>query len=180
MPHNSAIRNELGLVQVYTGNGKGKTTAALGLCMRALGYGLRVKVIQFLKPCAETGERNCANDLGLEFVSLGADHMDGTPVDDSTEGELTAEALDLARRDLSSGEYDLIVLDEIVNSIRLGVLDVKDVVSMLDAKAEHTEVVLTGRGAPQELIDRADLVTEMRLIKHPMDRGVRARRGIEF
>lgn len=180
MTHRAMIRQKLGLVQVYTGNGKGKTTAALGLAMRAYGYGLNVKIIQFLKPDVETGERNCASDLGIEFVSIGANHMDGTPVDMRTEGELTAEAMELARRDLASGSYDLVVLDEIVNSIRLGVLPVEDVIDLLDSKAEHTEVVLTGRGAPQELIDRADLVTEMRLVKHPFDKGVPARRGIEF
>lgn len=180
MTHRAMIRQKLGLVQVYTGNGKGKTTAALGLAMRANGYGLKVKIIQFLKPDEETGERNSAMDLGIEFVSIGADHMDGTPVNMRTEGELTMEAMELARKDLTSGEYDLVILDEIMNSIRLGVLPTEDVIDLLDAKAEHTEVVLTGRGAPQELIDRADLVTEMRLIKHPFDKGVPARKGIEF
>lgn len=180
MSHRTTIRKRLGLVQVYTGDGKGKTTAALGLAMRANGYGLKVKVIQFLKPDEETGERNSARDLGIGFVSIGTDHMDGTPVDMGTEGGLTAEAMAVAEGDLRSGEYDLVILDEILNSVRLGVLPAEDVLALLDSKAEHTEVVLTGRGAPQEIIDRADLVTEMRMIKHPYDAGIPARRGIEF
>lgn len=174
------IHEALGLVHVYTGDGKGKTTAAMGLAFRAAGSNLSVKVIQFLKPESVGGERNCAMDLGIEFESYGVDHMDGTPVNEETEGRCTAEAMESASAALSSGEYNLVVLDEIVNSIRLGILDVTDVISMLDRKAAHTEVVLTGRGAPKELIDRADLVTEMVKIKHPYDNGVPARRGIDF
>ena len=161
-------RRRLGLVQVYTGNGKGKTTAAFGLAMRAAGNGLKVIIIQFLKPDGDYGEQISARKLGIELLPVGRDHMHGLKTNEETEGELTA------------GKYDLVVLDELNNSMRFELVTAQEVIAMLEKRAPETEVVLTGRGAPEEIIEYADLVTEMKLIKHPMDRGIPARRGIEY
>lgn len=173
-------RRRLGLVQVYTGNGKGKTTAAFGLAMRAAGDGLRVIIIQFLKPDGDYGEQTSARRLGIELVPMGKDHMHGLKTNEDTEGELTAEGMRRAAEALTSGRYDLVILDELNNSLRFGLVTPQDVIDMLERRSPETEVVLTGRGAPDEIIEYADLVTEMRLIKHPMDRGIPARRGIEY
>lgn len=172
-------RAHLGLVQVYTGNGKGKTTCALGLAMRAVGCGLRVGMVQFLKPEGGYGEQVTARRLGIDLFPMGADHMESR-VSREEDLELTAEAMARSEGMLSSGEYDLVILDEINNSLRMGHVTAGEVLGMLGRRSPHTEVVLTGRGAPQELLDYADLVTEMRLVKHPMDRGIPARRGIEY
>ena len=174
------VKRELGLVQVYTGDGKGKTTCALGLAFRAVGCGLRVVMIQFLKPDAGYGEQISASRTeNFEIIPMGVDHFEGR-IPREEEIELTAKAMAKSREVLTSGEYDLVILDEINNSMKFGHVTPAEVISMLESRAPHTEVVLTGRGAPQEIIDYADLVTEMRLIKHPMDRGVPARRGIEY
>ncbi len=176
----SEVKERLGLVQVYTGDGKGKTTCALGLAFRAVGCGLRVVMIQFLKPAGGYGEQISASRTeGFEIVPMGVDHMDeNVPLE--MDLELTRRAMDRSRDALTSGEYDLVILDEINNSMRFGHVTPSEVISMLESRAPHTEVVLTGRGAPQEVLDYADLVTEMRMVKHPMDRGVPARRGIEY
>ena len=174
------VKEGLGLVQAYTGNGKGKTTCALGLAFRAVGCGLNVIMIQFLKPDGGYGEHISASRMdGFEIVPMGVDHMDEkVPLEKDL--ELTRAAMAKAREVLTSGEYDLVILDEINNSLKFKHVTPQEVIDLLDSRAPHTEVVLTGRGAPQEIIDYADLVTEMRMIKHPMDRGVPARRGIEF
>ena len=173
-------RRHLGLVQVYTGNGKGKTTAAFGLAMRAAGNGLKVIIIQFLKPDGDYGEQISARRLGIELLPVGRDHMHGLKTNEETEGELTAEGMRLATEALTSGEYDLVILDELNNSMRFELVTAQEVIAMLEKRAPETEVVLTGRGAPEEIIEYADLVTEMKLIEHPMDRGIPARRGIEY
>ena len=174
-------RTGLGLVQIYTGNGKGKTTAALGLAMRASGDGLKTIMIQFLKPDGGYGEQKAAAMLqNFEIVPMGEDHMDGIPVDEASEGELTRRAMEASAKALESGEYDIVILDEINNSLRFGLVSSQEIIDMLEKRHKGTEAVLTGRGATPELIDYADLVTEMRMVKHPMDRGIPARRGIEF
>ena len=174
------VKEGLGLVQVYTGNGKGKTTCALGLAFRAVGCGLNVIMIQFLKPAGGYGEHISASRMdGFEILPMGVDHMDeNVPLERDL--ELTRAAMTKAREVLTSGEYDLVILDEINNSLKFNHVTPQEVIELLESRAPHTEVVLTGRGAPQEIIDYADLVTEMRMVKHPMDKGVPARRGIEF
>ncbi len=175
------VKEQLGLVQVYTGNGKGKTTAALGLAFRAVGCGLNVIMIQFLKPDEGCGEQIMGKRTpGFKILPMGADHMDGTRVNQETEGELTAKAMDACRDALTSGEYDIVIMDEILNSLRFKLVTNEDIISMLDSKAPNTEVILTGRGATPEIIDYADLVTEMKPIKHPAQKGIPARRGIEY
>ena len=175
------IKKELGLVHVYTGNGKGKTTTALGLAFRATGRGLNVVMLQFLKPDGCYGEHIAGKRLeGFTIVPMGADHMCGEAVPREVDEELTRKGLEKAKEALTSGEYDLVILDEINNSMKFGLVDPKGLIELLESRAPHTEVVLTGRGVPQEIIDYADLVTEMKLIKHPFDKGIGARKGIEY
>lgn len=175
------IKKELGLVQVYTGDGKGKTTTALGLALRATGRGLNVVMIQFLKPAKGYGEQIAAEGVeNLTLIPMGADHMCGEKVSREEDERLTREGLAKAEEVLTSGEYDMVILDEINNSMKFGLVTPTELIALLDRRAPNTEVVLTGRGVPQEVIDYADLVTEMRLVKHPFDRGVMARKGIEY
>lgn len=175
------IKRELGLVHVYTGNGKGKTTTALGLGFRAAGRGLNVIMLQFLKPAGGYGEHISAEGFrNFEIVPMGADHMDGNEVPREKDLELTRKGLEKAEHVLVSGDYDLVILDEVNNSMRFGLLSPSELIAMLERRAPNTEVVLTGRGVPDEVVEYADLVTEMTLVKHPFDRGVPARKGIEY
>ena len=172
---------EKGLIQVYTGDGKGKTTAALGLALRAAGRGAKIAFVQFMKGSPVYGEIvSLAMLPGVTHVRTGRTQC--IFKGDETEADF-AEArrgLKLAAEFMSSGEYDLVVLDEINVAVDFGLLTADDVAAALDKKAEGTEVVLTGRHAPQEFIDRAALVTEMREVKHPYRDGVQARAGVEF
>jgi cob(I)alamin adenosyltransferase len=168
-----------GYVQVYTGDGKGKTTAALGLALRAAGHGLRTYVGQFMKG-QHYGELEALRDHPAITIEQYGDvrcihREEVTP-------EHVAQAhrgLERARAAMLSGAYDLVVLDEVNVTIWFGLLDVEEVLALLDQRPEHVEVILTGRRAPQELIERADLVTEMRMVKHYYEHGVLARAGIE-
>ncbi len=170
-----------GLVIVYTGEGKGKTTAALGMLFRAWGQDFRVCVIQFIK--AETGrwgEVKAAGKLGIEWHKMG----DGYTWDSKDMEETVALAREgwrLAQEKISRDEYDLILLDEFTYPLHLGWLDVEEVISWLKAnKSSRLHLLITGRDAPQALLDYADLVTEMTMIKHPFDQGVPAQPGVEF
>ena len=172
---------EKGLIQVYTGDGKGKTTAALGLALRAAGRGAKIAFVQFMKGSPVYGE----------IVSLamlpGVTHLRTGRAKCIFKGDETEEDFAEARRGLkfaaecmSSGEYDLVVLDEINVAVDFGLLEAEKVAAALEKKSEETEVVLTGRNAPQLFIDKAHLVTEMREIKHPYRDGVQARAGVEY
>ena len=175
------IKRELGLVQVYTGTGKGKTTACLGLAFRASGRGLKVIMLQFLKPANGYGEHMAADMIpNFTIVPMGADHMSGKAVTREEDIALTRDGMRKAEEALVSGEYDLVILDEINNTLAFKLATASDVISLLERRAPNTEVVLSGRGVPQEIIDYADLVTEMRLVKHPYDKGIDARKGIEY
>jgi cob(I)alamin adenosyltransferase len=172
-------RQPKGYVQVYTGDGKGKTTAALGLALRASGHGLHTYIGQFMKG-QRYGELDALRDH--PFIVL-EQHGESRCI---RREEVTPEHVAQARRGLGrareamlSGEYDIIVLDEVNVAIWFGLLTVEEVLAFLDQKPAHVEVILTGRRAPQELIDRADLVTEMREVKHYYAQGVPAREGIE-
>lgn len=170
-----------GLVHVYTGNGKGKSTAAFGLALRAWGHGLKVVLIQFLKG-SHAGEHRAFARLSpqLEVYSFGREgfiHRDGMAEEDY---RLARAALDCAREVIAGGRADLLILDEINNAVHLGILGVAEVLEVLRSRPHTMEVVLTGRGAPAEIIAYADLVTEMREIKHPYHSGIGARRGIEY
>jgi cob(I)alamin adenosyltransferase len=168
-----------GYVQIYTGDGKGKTTAALGLALRASGHGMRTYVGQFMKG-QPYGELDALHDHPYITIEQYGD------VRCIRREEVTLEHIAQARRGLErvreamlSGQYDLVVLDEVNVTIWFGLLTVEEVLAFLDQRPDHVEVILTGRRAPQELIERADLVTEMREVKHYYQQGVMAREGIE-
>jgi len=169
-----------GLVLVHTGDGKGKTTAALGLVMRAWGRGMRVIVLQFIKQATGNwGEVRAAKKMGIEMVSLGGGF---TWESENVEKDraLAQKGWARCRAAIESGEYDLVVLDEITYCFNFGWLDIDEVLGVLKARPAGQHVVLTGRDAPAALAEHADLVTEMREVKHPYHAGVLAQKGIEF
>jgi len=173
-------RLEKGLIQVYTGNGKGKTGAAFGLALRAIGRGLRVCMVQFMKGGFDYGESYIARKLPhLEMAAYGrGQFIVGRPTaEDFAEAK---KAFDHAKSAISNGKFDIIILDEANVAMHLGLLSVKELTEVLRNRPPHIEVVLTGRHAPKEIVDLADLVTEMREIKHPYARGIQARKGIEY
>lgn len=174
-------RLEKGLIQVYTGNGKGKTSAALGLALRAVGRGLKVYVIQFIKGGFDYGELHVANTLPnftLRAFGRGRFIISKPPEEDDI--KLAEEALSLAEKTMNEGRNDVVILDEINVAIHLKLIKLSEVLSMLKSKPEKVEVVLTGRNAPKQLIEMADLVTEFKEIKHPFKQGFEARKGIEY
>ena len=167
-------------VHVYTGNGKGKTTAALGLGLRAAGHGLRVFLLQFMKGDPEYGELLAIRGLrNFDFLQSGLSTF-VTKGDPGPEDLRRARAgLARARELLAEGRYDVVILDEINCAVDYGLLAEDDVLRLIDERPGHVELVLTGRNARPKVMDKADLVTEMVEIKHPFQRGVLARKGIE-
>jgi cob(I)alamin adenosyltransferase len=168
------------IVLLNTGHGKGKSSAAFGVMARGWGRGWRVGVVQFLKSGKwKTGEQKLADHLGIEWHSLGdgwtwvSDDLDET-------ASKARHAWDLAKTKLASGDYDLLILDEVTYSVKYGWVPVEEMVAAIRDRAPHTSVVLTGRDAAPELIELADTVTEMRKIKHAYDQGIKAKKGIEF
>lgn len=172
---------ERGCTQVYTGNGKGKTTASLGLALRAVGRGLRVCVFQFIKGGGPYGEHLIAEKLAPLFTIIQTGRPGWVNTSDIGEDRRVAQnALEQARSLLSSEEYDLVILDEINGAVGFGLVDVEQVLELISLKPDHVELVLTGRNAHERIIEAADLVTEMREIKHYYKAGVPARTGIEM
>lgn len=176
----SASEKRRGLVVVYTGHGKGKTTAALGMVFRALGRGLRVTVVQFIKGKWTTGERLFAEKLPeLEFHVMGLGFTWDS--DDLTRDKAAARAAwATAKAAITSGQRDLVVLDEITYAFHYDFVALDEVLEALRARPPHVHVVLTGRNAPGALVDAADLVSEMTLVKHPFQSGVKAQIGVDF
>jgi cob(I)alamin adenosyltransferase len=173
--------DQLGLLQVYTGDGKGKTTAALGLALRAWGRGLKVCIIQFMKKGEDYGEILALRRLeGVELYQFGSDRLITKSSIHPEDIELAHRALALAEGALASAEYDVIILDEINVALFFGLVSPAEVLSSLRKRSEDVEVILTGRNAPPEILEEADLVTRMVAEKHPYDKGVMARAGIEF
>ncbi|MFC1732485.1 cob(I)yrinic acid a,c-diamide adenosyltransferase [candidate division KSB1 bacterium] len=207
-------KENLGMVHVYTGDNKGKTTTSMGIALRAAGQNLDVCIIQFLKGGAYTGEfiaiknflpnikihqygKSCVKEQKQLKLS-GFDGDEGNiPVDfirddiqcgdcrncfleDQEEKSLAFEAMEHAKEAAMSGEYDLVILDEINNALKKDIISTEVVLDLMKNKNKNTELILTGRGAPKEIMEKADLVTEMNLIKHYFDKGVLARRGIEY
>lgn len=169
-----------GLLVVYTGHGKGKTTAALGACWRALGHGMRVAVVQFIKGKWKTGERQFAATLkDLEFLVMG-EGFTWESEDISRDRAAAERAWGAAKGFIASGERDLVVLDEITYALSYGFVSTDDVVAALAARPQKVHVVVTGRNAPQALVDAADVVSEMRVVKHVYERGIKAQIGIDF
>ncbi len=172
---------ERGCVQVYTGNGKGKTTAALGLAMRAIGRGLRVCFFQFIKGGGPYGEHLLAGKLSplLTMIQTGRPGWVNTK-DISEDRRIAQEALERSRELLLSGSYDLVVLDEINGAVGFGLVDVEQLLDLIKLRPERVELVLTGRNAAAQVIEAADLVTEMLDVKHYYKAGVPSRIGIEM
>ena len=175
-----------GYIQVYTGNGKGKTTASLGLAMRALGRDWKVLIVMFTKGGNDYGELNSFRNLSpkisenLTIVQAGLDRI--VYADNKSELDATEinKGWELAKKAIKNDEYNLIILDEANIAIDLELIDLKEVVSVLQSKPKEMEIVLTGRNAKQEIIELAHLVSEIRPIKHYWDTGVVARKGIEY
>jgi cob(I)alamin adenosyltransferase len=177
-------RRGRGLVIFYTGEGKGKTTAALGLALRAVGAGLRVLVIQFIKGKWRYGEleaaKRLAPDMELRAMGKGFVGIMGDTLPFEEHVKAAKEALDAAVDGLTSGTHDMVILDEAFTACSVGLLSVGDLRRVLESRPAGVHLILTGRGAPEELFGEANIVTEMRKVKHVYDEGVRGVRGIEF
>ena len=171
-----------GLIQVYTGNGKGKTTAALGLALRAVGHGLKVLVVQFMKGNIEYGELESAKKLSpyLTIKRIGREIFVSKTNPDPIDKKLAEEGFLLAKEAVESKQYDIVILDEINLAVDYGLISLLDLLQLIDSKLEQVELILTGRNAKPEVIERADLVTEMVERKHYYEKGTPARKGIEF
>ena len=168
------------LVLINTGDGKGKSSAAFGVMGRAWARGWRVGVVQFLKSGTwQVGEKKLADHLGIEWQALGDGFTwESTDLDETVAKGRHAWAVASAK--LASGEYQMLILDELTYAINYGWIDVHEVVASITQRAPKTNVIITGRRAPQELIDIADTVTEMKVVKHAYQQGVRAMKGIEY
>jgi len=179
-----SIMGEDGLVIVYTGGGKGKTTAALGMALRAVGYGHKVCMIQFIKGSWHYGEMDSSKKLAPEFelVAIGKGFVgildDTSPKEDHE--KYAEEAIKICKDKILSEKYDLIILDEINYAVNLGLINIKSVMDLIKLKPKKLDLVLTGNHAKEEILKLADLVTEMKEIKHPFQSGIKAKKGIDF
>jgi len=172
---------EMGLVQVFTGNGKGKTTAALGTVIRSLGHGLRVCIIFFMKTDHDYGEYNTLSRLdNVDISSYGTRKLIDPANIRPEEKEQAEKGLEAARRAILSGDYDLVVLDEVNVAASFGLIEADEVIKLIEDKPPDVELILTGRGADDRIVGMADLVTEMVEVKHPFNMGIKARKGIEY
>ncbi len=170
-----------GLVQVFTGNGKGKTSAALGAVLRAVGHGLRVYIVFFMKGKYPYGEFSTLPKLpNVDVASFGLRCLINPADINPEEIEQAKLALSAARKAMLSGNYDMVVLDEVNIALYFKLIELDDVVRLIGDKPRNVELILTGRYADAKLIELADLVTEMVKLKHPYDKGVKARKGIEY
>lgn len=182
-----AKKQHNGLIQVYTGSGKGKTTAALGLAVRAVGAGLRVAIVYFDKGGGHYSERKVLAERfigeidfwvsGLDRIDLGGKFRFGVLPEDKKEAD---RGLDIVRHLFGKAEYDLVILDEINSTVALGMLDENDVLEVIRTKPESLELVLTGRNAPNSFREIADLVTVMDADKHYLESGIPAREGLDY
>jgi cob(I)alamin adenosyltransferase len=170
-----------GLVELFTGDGKGKTSAALGIALRALGCGKRVHIVYFMKGGFPYNEQKALAHLpNVSYERFGGCHF-VNPNDVSPEDrEQARKALAAAREAMLSGKYDVVVLDEVNIAAAWGLVDTAEVVRLIRERPENVELILTGRYAPKELVELADLVTEMVNVKHPYDKGVPSREGIDY
>ena len=192
------------MLYVFTGNGKGKTTAALGTAMRAVGEGKRVLMVQFIKGPWKSGEdiliskikeqkakiqikdkkllEGLENFYGFDIVKRGRGFVgiQGDTLPREEHEKAAKDALDYARSEIGSGTWDIVILDEVNNAVALNLISKESVLKLINSLNPLTHLILTGRDAPQEFIDVADLVTEMREVKHPFEKGIKAKRGIEY
>ncbi len=170
-----------GLVQVFTGDGRGKTSAALGTAMRASGYGLKTCVVFFMKGKHRLGEYKVLSELAnVDWIAFGRGSLLGSEDIRAEDRELGRKALIAARRAMESGQYDLVVMDEINTAAAWKVVNLESVLKLIKDKPDNVELILTGRYAVPEMVAAADLVTEMTNIKHPYDKGIEARKGIDY
>ena len=170
-----------GTVQVYTGDGKGKTTAALGLALRAVGHGLSVYMLQFMKGSSNYGELTSALRLpGLTIEQSGRDEFVDRDSPAKVDIDLAAEGLEKSRAAVMGGRYDIVILDEVNVALDFGLIALEDVLTLIEKRPSHVELILTGRSAHPEIVKAADLVSEVLNIRHHYDAGVEAREGIEF
>jgi len=171
-----------GLTVIFTGNGKGKTSAALGAAMRALGHGMNCKIIQFIKANRDTGEilllKRLAPELEIEQFGKGFTWRKEHSMDEHKTA--AREGMDAARRDIASGRYGLLVLDEILYALGKELVELQQVEELIKSRPREMHLILTGRGAPKELIELADMVTSMEPLKHPMEKGIPAQKGLDF
>ena len=173
-----------GLTIVYTGKGKGKTTAALGIALRATGYKKKTCMIQFIKGSWHYGEMYSSKKLEPEFemVAVGKGFV-GIIDDKSTKEDhekVAKEAIKISNEKIHSGNYDIVILDEINYAVNLNLISIEDVLNIIKSKPQNVDLVLTGNYAKDEVLEIADLVTEMREIKHPFQQGIKAKKGIDF
>jgi len=170
-----------GLVYIFTGDGKGKTSAALGVVLRALGHGLRVHITYFMKGSYPYGERRILSQLpNVDFASFGSLEFINPANVKPEEIEQARQALADAREAMLSGNYDVVVLDEVNIATAWKLIELDEVMRLIDDKPQNVELILTGRQADAKLVKVADLVTEMLKIKHPYDEGIKARKGIDY
>ena len=177
----AAAQEEKGLVIVYTGAGKGKTTAALGMALRCLGHGLKVAVVQFIKGAIDTAEERALTSFGeqVTFLRLGEGYTWETQ-DRERDAEMARRAWAAASAFLGDPAYAMVILDELNIALTHDYIRLSDVLPVLHARPPMQHVAITGRGATAELIDEADLVTEMKQVKHPFRKGIKAQPGVEF
>ncbi|PLR33120.1 cob(I)yrinic acid a,c-diamide adenosyltransferase [Chimaeribacter coloradensis] len=175
----SAAREARGLLMVFTGNGKGKTTAAFGTVTRAVGHGLRAGVIQFIKGEWPNGERNLLEPHGVEFQVMATGFTWETQNRDTDTAACQA-VWQHGKRMLADDALDLVLLDELTYMVSYGYLDLAELMAALDARPAHQTVIITGRGCHRELLERADTVSEMRPVKHAFDAGIMAQKGIDW
>jgi cob(I)alamin adenosyltransferase len=169
------------MVEIFTGNGRGKTSAALGVALRALGHGLRVCLVLFMKGNYPYGEQKILSQLpNISIVKFGQETFVDPANIKPEEKAQAKEALEAARKAVSSGEYDLIILDEINVAVAWKLIEVEQVIELIQQLPEKTELILTGRYAHPKLISLADLVTEMVEVKHPYQKGVLSRKGLDY
>jgi cob(I)alamin adenosyltransferase len=170
-----------GLVEVFTGNGKGKTSAAMGIVLRALGHDLRIYIVFFMKGKFPYGEqKTLAKFPNVDFTVFGSlDFVNPRNIREEDKKE-AAKALQAGREAMLSGKYDLVVLDEVNVAVAWGLIGVEEIIRLIEDKPEHVELILTGRYADSRIVKRADLVTEMVAIKHPFDDGIKARAGFDY
>jgi len=175
---------ESGLTIIYTGKGKGKTTAALGIVLRAIGHGKKICMIQFIKGSWHYGEMISSKRLGPEFEMIAVGKGFVGIIDDEHSREehedVAKEAIKICSKKIQSGNYDIVILDEVNYAINLGLVKLDDILNLVKSKPGTLDLVLTGNYAKDELIELADLVTEMREIKHPFKSGRKAKEGIDF
>jgi cob(I)alamin adenosyltransferase len=171
-----------GLIQVYTGNGKGKTTAALGLALRAIGHGMKVLMVQFMKGNIQCGEMESAKRLSshLTIKQVGRETFISKTNPDPKDLQLAQEGFSMAKKAILNKEYDIVILDEINLAVDYGLISMAEILHLIDSKPKEVELILTGRNVKREILERADLVTEMVDRKHYYDKGVPAREGIEI